>query len=169
MGGPGPVPIAGVPIARSFGLSLGFGSYNSTFTAPPPPMPYYPPMSSMPMMPMGGGMTGLTGVSSVPRACLVCSTATPMPTLGLSPMLARPCNVQRPGMPQPVGACLPNMGQPVIGYGGINPNVTNVPRYPGAPVNQPALGGGNLPPSRQTLPRTVPVSSARAKKTTRRR
>lgn len=161
VGGPGPVPIAGVPIARSFGLSLGFGSYNSTITAQP--LPYPPPMPMMPMpMPMLGGMGGgLTGITSSPvsRACLVCSsTPTVMPTLGLANMMARPCQRQVIGG-RPVGACLPNMNQPVIGYPGINPNLNQIPRYPGAPVypgtvNQPSIGGGNVVPSRTTVPRS---------------
>lgn len=177
VGGPGPVPVAGVPIARSFGLSLGFGSYNSTIQAVPPPMPYYPPMPmTQTAMPMMGGMGGITGVSSTPRACLVCSsTPTVMPTLGLSNMLARPCSVQRIGV-QPVGACLPNMNQPVIGYPGINPVFGQIPRYPGAPVtpvtpgivNQPSVGGGSVAPSRTTVPRNTPTLLKRTQRRVRR-
>ncbi|NBX77317.1 MAG: hypothetical protein EBQ92_12245 [Proteobacteria bacterium] len=177
VGGPGPVPVAGVPIARSFGLSLGFGSYNSTVQAVPPPMPYYPPVMSTPTaMPMGGMMgPTLTGVSSTPRACLVCSsTPTVMPTLGLANMIARPCSVQRIGV-QPVGACLPNMNQPVLGYTGVNPYFNQVNRYPGAPVtpvtpNQPNLGvgGGSVVPSRTTVPRTTPTLLRRSQRQIRR-
>lgn len=179
VGGPGPV--GPVPLFRpfggGFGLSLGFGTYNSTVTAtmpPPPPMPMMQPMA-MPMMGGMGGMAGgLTGVSSGPRACLVCgSTPTPMPTLGLVNMLSRPCQVGRVGV-QPVGACLPNMNQPVMGYGNVRPSVVQVPRYPGQPVNpvgpgvtpaQPSIGGGAVIPSRTTVPRT----SSTAKTTFRRR
>jgi len=132
---------------------------------------------AMPMMGgmggMGGMAGGLTGVSSGPRACLVCgSTPTPMPTLGLVNMLSRPCQVTRVGV-QPVGACLPNMNQPVMGYGSLPPTVVQVPRYPGQPVNpvgpvnpaQPSIGGGAVIPSRTTVPRT----SSTAKTVQRRR
>jgi hypothetical protein len=175
-GGPGPVPIGGVPIARSFGLSLGFGSYNSTVQAVPPPMPYYPPTTST-AMPMGGMMMGptLTGVSSTPRACLVCSsTPTAMPTLGLANLMARPCSVQRMGV-QPVGACLPNMNQPVLGYNGVNPYFNQISRYPGAPVtpvtpNQPNLGvgRGSVVPSRTSVPRTTSTLLRRSQRQIRR-
>lgn len=176
--GPGPVPFAGVPIARSFGLSLGFGSYNSTVQAVPPPMPYYPPvMGTTAAMPMGGMMgPSLTGVSTAtPRACLVCSsTPTVMPTLGLANLMARPCPVTTMGM-APVGACLPNMNQPVMGYTGINPYFNQIPRYPGAPVvpgtgNQPTLGvgGGTVTPSRTTIPRTTPTLLMRSQRRLRR-
>ncbi|MFM8270684.1 MAG: hypothetical protein ACKN9V_10895 [Pseudomonadota bacterium] len=178
VGGPGPVPVAGVPIARSFGLSLGFGSYNSTFTAQP--LPYPPPMPMMPApMPMMGGVGGLGGISGVstsPRACLVCSaTPTVMPTLGLANMMARPCAVQRVGI-QPVGACRPNMNQPVIGYPGVNPVWGQIPRYPGAPVtpvtpgpaNQPSLSGGSVSPTRTTIPRTTPTLLRQTKRRLRR-
>jgi len=176
--GPGPVPVAGVPIARSFGLSLGFGSYNSTITGVPP-MPYppmYPPMPMAGTMPMAGGLGGISGVSSAPvsRACLVCSsTPTVMPTLGLANMMARPCNTQVVGMRPVVGACLPNMNQPVIGYMGVNPAFTQIPRYPGAPVvpgtvNQPSIGGGSISPTRTTVPRTSPSLVKSSKRRIRR-
>lgn len=177
----GPPPIAPVPIARGpFGLSLGFGTYSSTVTAPivPPPMPYPPMMPPMMPMPMGGGMMGggLTGVSSAPRACLVCSTAAPMPmpTLGLGNMLARPCMVRTPTgiVQQPIGACLPNM--PTVGVGNMPPNWTQIPRFPGQPVNpgtgtpnQPAVVGGRIPPTRTTVPRTVPNSTLLRKRVRR--
>lgn len=173
VGGPGPVPIAGVPIARSFGLSLGFGSYNSTIQPMPAPMPYYPPM------PMGSGMMtpvtggGLTGISSSPRACLVCSsTPTVMPTLGLNTMMARPCSVQRVGV-QPIGACLPNMNQPIMGYQGVNPYWNQIPRYPGAPVipgtvNQPTIGGGSVIPNQNIVPRTNSTMMRRTQRRVRR-
>lgn len=158
-GGGGPVPIA--PVARGpfgFGLSLGFGSYSSTITAPPPfipPMPYPP----VPMpMPLGGGGGMIGGISSGPRACLVCSTVTPMPTLGLGTMLQRPCPPQV-GV-QPIGACRPNMYQPFIGVGGVNPNYTQVPRVPGSPVYpgvtpQTTVNGGRISPNRTTIPRNT--------------
>jgi len=168
--GGGPAPIAPFPIARGgFGLSLGFGTYSSTVTAPliPPPMPFMPPMP--PPIPLGmGGGGGLTGISTGPRACLVCSTVTPspMPTLGLGTMMARPCP-RIPGQ-QPIGACLPNWNQPIVGYPGINPNINQIPRFPGQPVNprpgvgpQPSVGGGSVTPNRTTVPRVNPAAARR--------
>lgn len=160
-GGGGPVPVA-APFARGFGggfgLSLGFGTYSSTITAPPPfipPMPYPP----VPMpMPLGGSGGMIGGTSSGPRACLVCSTVTPMPTLGLGTMLQRPCPPQVSG--QPIGACRPNMNQPMIGYGGVRPNFNQIPRVPGSPVYpgvtpQPTVNGGRISPNRTTIPRNT--------------
>ncbi|NDC23878.1 MAG: hypothetical protein EB078_03470 [Proteobacteria bacterium] len=179
----GPAPVAAVPVrpflgGGGLGLSLGFGTYNSTVTAPllPPPMPYMPPMPGP--MPVYGGMGGgLTGVSSSPRACLVCSSTpvTPMPTLGLGTMLARPCAQYRTGVRQPIGACTPNM----VGVAGINPGIYQVPRYPGAPVNpgpgspapvvyQPTVGGTGVVPNRTTVPRTVPASRTSLRRSGRR-
>lgn len=117
----------------------------------------------------------LTGVSSTPRACLVCSsTPTAMPTLGLANLMARPCSVQRMGV-QPVGACLPNMNQPVLGYTGVNPYFNQIPRYPGAPVtpvtpNQPNLGvgRGSVVPSRTSVPRTTSTLLRRSQRQIRR-
>lgn len=193
----GPPPVGGVgplPFAGPFGLSLGFSSFNSNVETPiiPPPMPPIPPMPMPIPVPVMGGMGGmgmgggsLIGVSSGPRACLACGTTavTPMPTLGLATMLARPCQpVVGQVRTQPVGACLPNMNQPVLGFGGINPNVIQVPRIvpgstpitPGTPVvtpppsttpslnptiGQPVIGAGGIAPSRTSVPRVGTASA----------
>jgi len=173
--GPPPVgPVAPFPIARSFGLSLGFSNFESNVQTPiiPPPMPLMP---MMPMPVMGGGMGGfpgggsLMGVSSGPRACLVCSSVpvTPMPTLGLANIMAQPCPPVMVGgvmTPRPVGACLPNMNQPALGFGGINPNVIQVPRIlpgtiPGVPVVPGVPGVPGIPgvPSNPLTPISPPI------------
>ena len=105
---------------------------------------------------MGGG--SLFGVSSGPRACLACSSVpvTPMPTLGLATMLARPCQpVVGQVRTQPVGACLPNMNQPVLGFGGVNPNVIQVPRI--LPGTTTVTTGPTLSPGTPIIPGTPVV------------